>query len=220
MQAWPQSATPSVRKNYMLKRRQKRKRRKRRIVHSFILQIPQRVHVVPLARAARRRRAPRRFVADEVARRIQAAEEPMLPELPEAAVAPAEAVVAPDLQQAGDERRVRVRRGPDLGGNQTSRGHLTWRLVAATPRRPRGHSVEAGRGDTAAATRTFRGDWSRRRRGCDPGIPRRRVAATPRLTGRNFGKFGSGPTERSGAARDQTRFVVASGRATRAKSRP
>ena len=38
-----------------------------------------------------------------------------------------------------------------------------------------------GRGDAAAATWKFRGDESRRRRGCDADILRRRVAATPWL---------------------------------------
>ena len=37
------------------------------------------------------------------------------------------------------------------------------------------------RGDAAVATWIFRGDDSRRRRGCDLDIPRRRFAATPRL---------------------------------------
>merc|ERR1712097_94314 len=66
--------------------------------------------------------------------------------------------------------------------------------VAATPRLRRGYSVERGRGDAAAATWTFHGDGSRRRRGrdvdvpwgrvaasCDVDVPRRWVAATPRL---------------------------------------
>ena len=70
----------------------------------------------------------------------------------------------------------------------------TWRFwVAATPRPRRGDSEEAGRGDAAAATWRFRGDESpprprreysaetSRRRGRDVEIPRRRVAATPRL---------------------------------------
>ena len=41
--------------------------------------------------------------------------------------------------------------------------------------------METGRGDAAAATRTFRGDGSRRRRCRDVDISRRRVAATPQL---------------------------------------
>ena len=40
---------------------------------------------------------------------------------------------------------------------------------------------EAGRGDAEGAARIFRGGESRRRRGCHADIPRRRVAATPRL---------------------------------------
>ena len=36
--------------------------------------------------------------------------------------------------------------------------------------------METSRGDAAAATRTFRGDESRRRRGRDADVPRREVA--------------------------------------------
>ena len=43
--------------------------------------------------------------------------------------------------------------------------------VAAPPRLGRGHSVETSRGATAAGTRIFRGNESRRRRGCDVDIP-------------------------------------------------
>ena len=42
---------------------------------------------------------------------------------------------------------------------------------------PRGYSAETGRGAAAGATRTFRGDGSRRRRGCHA---ERQVAAAPR----------------------------------------
>ena len=61
------------------------------------------------------------------------------------------------------------------------------RRVAATPRLPRGHSVETRRGDAVtatwafrgdgspAATWAFRGDASRRRRGCHVGIPWRQT---------------------------------------------
>ena len=50
----------------------------------------------------------------------------------------------------------------------------------APSRRPRGYYVGTSRGDAAAATRIFRRDASRRRRGRDADIPQRRVAATPR----------------------------------------
>ena len=66
----------------------------------------------------------------------------------------------------------RLRRGRDV---DTPR-----RRVAATPRPPRGHSVETGRGDAAAATWTLPKDESRRRRGRDADSPWRRGAATPR----------------------------------------
>ena len=65
-----------------------------------------------------------------------------------------------------------------------------WRWVAATPRPPRGYSVETGRSGrrvdipwrrvAAAAAWIFRGDGSRRRRGRRVETPRRRVAAAPR----------------------------------------
>ena len=42
--------------------------------------------------------------------------------------------------------------------------------------------IDDGRGDAVAATWIVRGDGSRRRRGCHVGRPRRRVAATPRLS--------------------------------------
>ena len=45
----------------------------------------------------------------------------------------------------------------------------------------RRYSVEASRGAAAAEMWIFRGDGSRRRRGCDADIPWRRVAVTPRL---------------------------------------
>ena len=44
----------------------------------------------------------------------------------------------------------------------------------------RGCSADTGRGDAAAATRTFRGNGSRRRRGRDVDVPQRLLAATPR----------------------------------------
>ena len=44
----------------------------------------------------------------------------------------------------------------------------------------RADTLQAGRSAAAAAARTFRGDRSRRDRGRDVGIPRRRVAARPR----------------------------------------
>ena len=50
---------------------------------------------------------------------------------------------------------------------------------ADLPKTDRGHSLGASRGAAAAATWTFRGSESRRRRGCD--IPWERVAAPPRL---------------------------------------
>ena len=49
------------------------------------------------------------------------------------------------------------------------------RRVAVPPRLRRGYAAEARRGDAAAATWIFRGDGSRRRRGCDVDIPWRRV---------------------------------------------
>jgi len=53
--------------------------------------------------------------------------------------------------------------------------------AAATPRRPRGHSVGTSRGDDAGAAWIFRGDGSRRRRGCHVDIPWGPIAAKPRL---------------------------------------
>ena len=60
--------------------------------------------------------------------------------------------------------------------------------VAATPRPRRGYFVETSRGDAAATTWIFRGDESRRRRGHDVDIPRRRVAAT---SSQDFSDFGT-----------------------------
>ena len=52
------------------------------------------------------------------------------------------------------------------------------RSRAPRENQPRGHSVEASRGDTAAATWMFRGGESRRHRGCDVDVPWRRVDAS------------------------------------------
>ena len=74
-------------------------------------------------------------------------------------------------------------------------------------RRGRGNSVETSRGGAAAATRIFRGDESRRRRGYDVDIPWRRVAAAPRLrrgysveTTPRLQRVNSAETSRGGAA--------------------
>ena len=64
-------------------------------------------------------------------------------------------------------------------------------------RRPRGYSAETGRGTAAAATWTFRGGESRRRRGCHVDIPWRRVAATPRLRGGSSAAVGHARAEAS-----------------------
>ena len=95
-------------------------------------------------------------------------------------------------RRGGSERRIvrggRTREGGSVTGTCGSGSRLRRgrdvdtprRRVAATPRPPRGHSVEASRGDAAAATWAFRGDESRRRRGRDADSPWRRGAATPR----------------------------------------
>ena len=53
---------------------------------------------------------------------------------------------------------------------------IPWRQLAATPRVPRGYSVEA------TPARIFRGGVSRRRRGRRVDIPRRRLATPPRAS--------------------------------------
>ena len=96
--------------------------------------------------------------------------------------------VPADLCATGDRmppdvpwRRVaatpRLRRGHSAETPWLGRLDILWRWVAATPRRGREDSVETSRSDAAAATRTFRGDESRRRRGGDVKIPRRRVGS-------------------------------------------
>ena len=56
---------------------------------------------------------------------------------------------------------------------------IPWRRVAATPRLPRGYSMETSRGDAAAATWIFRGGASRRRRGATWTLGRNRPLRYP-----------------------------------------
>ena len=70
---------------------------------------------------------------------------------------------------------------------------------ADTPQTGRGDAVEMSRGDAAAAAWVFRGDESRRRRGCDVGIPLRRDATAATWT---FGQDAAAAT-RSRPARPQ-----------------
>ena len=86
--------------------------------------------------------------------------------------------------------------------------HSPRRRVAAPPRLLRGYSVETSRGAAAAATRTFRGDELRRRRGCHVDIPHV-TAGIP--TSRS-----SRPAER---ARRRTAAVAPAGRAAHERVR-
>ena len=98
------------------------------------------------------------------------------------------------LRARRDERRVKSRRrGVGDGGGRgvavlqhvaRPRGELG---VAAPSRAPRGHSRVAA----AGASRTFRGDGSRRRRGGLADVPRGRVAAAPQSWTFRGGRAGS-----------------------------